>query len=142
MIRKYLLLFPLSIAIAAVSLGARAAQLDAAYLAGNWEIETGGKCGAKDAESLLMRSDGTFVYGRGGKPESVGFWHVNDDGFSLNMLTSPAYFSDISNQLKAFEGLYGHYVLKAIAFDVQDNQFGAVARVGEQMSRLALQRCN
>lgn len=140
MLRKYLLLLPLSLAM--VTGSAAAAKFDSAYLAGNWEINTGGKCGAKDAESLTMRSDGTFTYGRGGKPESVGFWHVKDDAFRLNMLTSPAYFSDISNQLKAFNGLYGHYSLNAISFDVQDNRFGAVARVGEQMSRLALQRCN
>lgn len=141
MIQKYFLLLPLAIAIAGVSPGVHAAMLDSAHLAGHWEINTDGNCGAKDAEHLLIRSNGTFEYGRGGSPESVGFWQAKDDGLSLNMLTSPAYFADINNQLKAFNGLYGHYVLEAITFDVQENQFSAVARVGEQMSRLTLQRC-
>lgn len=141
MLVKYLLLLPLSVAMTAVVTNTQAAQFGAAYLEGKWEIDNGGNCGAKDAEHLLIRSDGTFTYGRSGKPESVGFWQSKDDGFNLNMLTSPAYFADINNELKAFNGLYGHYELTAIAFDVQENQFGAVARVGEQMSKLTLHRC-
>lgn len=135
-------LIPLLFFMMLISSNVSARAFDSTYLVGNWEINTAGKCDAKNAESLLIRSDGSFTYGRSGKPESVGFWQIKNEAVSLNMLTSPAYFADINNKLKAFNGLYGHYVLNIISFDVEDKQFSAVAIIGDQTSRLTLQRCN
>ena len=113
---------------------------NAAYLTGTWEVNTDGACGKKDAEQLTLNKDATFDYGRHGKVEAVGFWRVERDLVVFDMLTSPAYFQDIANELK--EHTYHEtYTMRMMPLDIQQDRFDAVAVIDDQMSKLALQRC-
>jgi hypothetical protein len=58
----------------------------------------------------------------------------------FEMLTSPAYFQDIANELKAYTR-HDVYSMQMMPLDMQQDQFSAVASIDDQMSKLALQRC-
>ena len=120
--------------------GAQATTLDAAYLAGKWEVNTGGTCGKQDAEHLLIRDNGTFEYGRRGKAEAVGFWRIETDTVMFDMLTSPASFQDVAGELAPFS-LYEIYSMQAMPIEMQQDKFTAVASVGDLLERVTLQRC-
>jgi len=140
MLRTYLLIIPLAIAMTGFLSSVTAAALDPGYLAGKWEINTQGACGNKDAEHLILRGNSTFEYGRRGKAEAVGFWRIEDDVVVFEMLTSPAYFHDIHSDLAAFSW-YEIHSMQAMPITMQQNQFIAVASVGDLLERLSLQRC-
>jgi hypothetical protein len=138
--RIYWLIIPLSIALTGFLSNVTAAALDAGYLTGRWEINTQGTCGDKDAEHLIVRGNGTFEYGRRGKAEAVGFWRIEDDVMRFEMLTSPAYFQDIHPELKPLTG-YEIQRIQAMPIGMQQDQFSAVASIGDRMKQLTLQRC-
>ena len=140
MFRNYWLPIPLALAMTGFLSSATAATLDAGYLAGKWEINTQGTCGGKDAEHLILRSNGTLEYGRRGKAEAVGFWRIEDDVLVLEMLSAPVFFHDIHAELEEFDG-YDLYRLQAMPFDMQQDRLSAVASIGDLMERLNLQRC-
>ena len=134
------LIIPLTLAMLGSVSSANAAALDVRYLAGKWEINTQGTCGNKDAEHLILRGNSTFEYGRRGKAEAVGFWRIEDDVVRFEMLTSPASFQDIHAELKPFT-LYEIQSMQVMPLDMQQNQFSAVASIGDMMERFILQRC-
>jgi hypothetical protein len=140
MLRKPLLILFLLIAQAEVLPGANAAVLDAAYLTGKWEINADGPCGKADAEKLIVNDNATFEYGRRGKIEAVGFWRIRENVVVFEMLTSPAYFQDIANELKDYTR-HEVYSMQMMPLDMQQERFNAVASIDDQMSRLVLQRC-
>jgi hypothetical protein len=117
-----------------------AADLDVSYLTGKWEINSDGTCGKEDAEKLIVHDNATFEYGRRGKVEAVGFWRIERDVVVFELLTSPAYFQDIANELKDYTR-HEVYSMQMMPLDRQQDQFSAVASIDDQMSRLALQRC-
>jgi hypothetical protein len=117
-----------------------AEALDAAYLTGKWEINSDGTCGKEDAEKLIVHDNATFEYGRRGKIEAVGFWRIERDVVVFEMLTSPAYFQDIANQLSDYTW-HEIYSMQMMPLDMKQDQFSAVASIDDQMSKLALQRC-
>jgi hypothetical protein len=119
---------------------AAAAALDPAYMAGNWEINTQGYCGAQDVERLVLHEDGAFEYGRRGKAEAVGFWRIDDDVVVFAMMLSPASFKDIHAELQDFVE-YRIYTMRAMPVDMQPDQFSAVATIGDRMKRFSLRRC-
>jgi hypothetical protein len=119
---------------------AGAATLDAAYVTGKWEVNTGGTCGKPDAEYVLMRDNGTFEYGRRGKAEAVGFWRIETDTVMFEMLTSPATFQDVAAQLAPFS-LNEIYSMQVMPIDSKQDEFSAVASVGDLLERVTLQRC-
>ena len=139
MTRKILLMFTL-ITLTGFLPGVNAAALDAAYLKGTWEINTGGACGKENAERLTVHDNATFEYGRRGKVEAVGFWRIEHDVVVFEMLTSPAYFQDIANELKAYTR-HEIYTMLMMPLALQQDQFSAVTSIDDQMSKLALQRC-
>jgi hypothetical protein len=141
MVERNALVLALALAVMGAVSGVGAAGLDGKYLAGKWEINTDGHCGGKDAEYIVFRNNGTFENGRSGKAESVGFWGIEDDVLRLHMISSPAYFADIAQELKSYEGAYGYFLVKAVTFDMQKDSFGAVAVLGEQMNKLSAVRC-
>ena len=120
--------------------GANAAAPDAAYLTGKWEINADGACGKEDAEKLIVHDNATFEYGRRGKIEAVGFWRIEQDVVVFEMLTSPAYFQDIANELKDYTR-HEVYSVQMMPLDMQQDRFSAVASIDDQMNRLVLQRC-
>jgi hypothetical protein len=140
MLRINWLFIPLTLALTGVLSSATAADLNTGYLTGKWEINTPGTCGDKDAEHLILRANSTFEYGRRGKAEAVGFWRIENDVVAFEMLSSPASFQDIHNELKAFT-LFEIHSMQAMPIDMQQDQFIAVASIGDLMERITLQRC-
>ncbi len=63
--------------------------------------EYAGSCGGENAEHLILRANSTFEYGRRGKAEAVGFWRLEGDVVTLQMLSQPSDFQDIQHELKA-----------------------------------------
>jgi len=140
MLRKIILSLFSLLALAVFLPGANAVALDAAYLTGKWEINADGACGKADAEKLIVHDNATFEYGRRGKIEAVGFWRLEQNVVVFEMLTSPAYFQDIANELKDYTR-HEVYSMQMMPLDMQQDQFSAVASIDDQMSRLVLQRC-
>ena len=140
MLRRYLLILTFILALTGSLPGMGAPVLDEPYLSGTWEINSDGTRGKESAEQLTLNTNATFDYGRRGKIEAVGFWRIDHDVVVLEMLTSPAYFQDIANELKD----YSHheiYSMRMMPVDTQQDRFTAVAVIDDQMSKLALQRC-
>lgn len=140
MLRKNLLMLMSILALTGFLSSVKATTLDAAYLTGKWEINSDGTCGKEDAEKLIVHDNATFEYGRRGKVEAVGFWRIEHDLVVFEMLTSPAYFQDIANELKD-NTRHEIYSMKMMPLDIQQDRFSAVASIDDQMSKLALQRC-
>ena len=140
MLQKTLMMLTSIFALTGFLSSVNAATLDASYLTGKWEINSDGTCGKEDAEKLIVHDDTTFEYGRRGKVEAVGFWRVEHDVVVFEMLTSPAYFQDIANELKAYTR-HEVYTMLMMPLALQQDQFSAVTSIDDQMSKLALQRC-
>jgi hypothetical protein len=140
MLQKSLLIVTSILALTGSLHGMAAAPLDGTYLSGTWQINSDGSCGKEAAEQLTLNKNATFNYGRRGRIEAVGFWRIEHDVVVLEMLTSPAYFQDIANELKDYSR-HEIYSLRMMPVDMQQDRFTAVAVIDDQMSRLALQRC-
>ena len=140
MLQRTMLMLISILALTGFLPGANAAGLDAAYLTGKWEINSDGACGKEDAEKLIVHDNATFEYGRRGKIEAVGFWRIEKNVVTFEMLTSPAYFQDIANELKEYTR-HEVYSMQMMPLDMQQDQFSAVASIDDQMSKLVLQRC-
>jgi hypothetical protein len=140
MLRRTMLMLISILALTGFLPGANAAVLDSAYLTGKWEINSDGACGKEDAEKLIVHDNATFEYGRRGRIEAVGFWRIEKNVVTFEMLTSPAYFQDIANELKEYTR-HEVYSMQMMPLDMQQDQFSAVASIDDQMSKLALQRC-
>lgn len=140
MFHNYWLIIPLTLAMTVSLSSVNAATPEAGYLAGNWEINTEGTCGGKDAEHLILRNNHTFELGRRGKAEAVGFWRIEDDVVVLETMSRPATFKDIHAELEAYDG-YDLYRMQMLPFELQQDQFHAVAGIGDLMERLDFRRC-
>jgi hypothetical protein len=140
MLRKPALMLSTILALTGAFQTSGATTFDAGYLAGTWEVNSGGTCGKENAEHLTVNKDATFDYGRRGKVEAVGFWRLEHDVVVFEMLTSPAYFQDIANELKDYTH-HEIYSMRMLPLDMQQDRFSAVAVIDDQMSKLALQRC-
>ena len=140
MSQRTTLLISLSLALTAFLCSASAEALNPNSLTGNWEVNTQGRCGGKNAEHLIMRTNSTFEYGRRGVAEAVGFWRIVDDLVVFDMMSSPASFQDIHSELKDMNG-YGIYTMQMMPIDLQQDKLDAVASIGGQMKRFNLKRC-
>jgi hypothetical protein len=136
----YWLITPIALALTGFLSSVNAAPLDAGYLTGTWEFKTQGTCGGENAEHLVINANSTFEYGRRGKAEAVGFWRLDNDVLTFDMISSPADFQDIQPELKASTG-YEINSMHMVPVDMQQNQFGAVASIGDLMQQFTLQRC-
>ena len=59
---------------------------------------------------------------------------------AFDMMVSPASFQDIHVELQEFVE-YQTYSMRAMPVDMQQDQFSAVASIGDRMQRFSLQRC-
>jgi len=141
MIRSFYAFVCASIVLMCLNLGVSAAELTPDFIQGNWAINTDGKCGLADAEYLSIRKNGTFDNSRGKVAEGVGFWRLEGDLVVFEVLTSPAFFHDLHQELKPFEDMYGHYTIRAVLFNNKADQFEAVAALGEQIKKFSAVRC-
>lgn len=140
MCRMTVLSIPLVLTITGLLSGAAAAALDPDYLAARWEINAQGQCGGEKTEQLVLRANNTFEFSRNGTTGAVGFWRIEGEVLVLDTMTTPAFFQDIHPELKGLDE-YEIYSVRMMPIDLQPDQFGAVASIGEQMQRLTLQRC-
>ena len=140
MLRTYLRTIPLALGMTGVLSSATAAALDAGYLTGKWEINMQGSCGGENAEHLIINANSTFEYGRRGKAEAVGFWRIQGDLLAFDMMSSPANLHDIQPELRASNG-YEIYSMHAVPIDMQQDQFNAVASIGDLIHQFTLRRC-
>jgi len=136
----YWLITPIALALTGFLSSATAAGPDAGYLTGIWEFNTQGSCGGENAEYLVVNTNSTFEYGRRGKAEAVGFWRLEGDVVTFEMLSMPSDFQDIQHELKA-SNAYEINSMHMVPVDMQQNQFSAVASIGDLMQQFTLQRC-
>ena len=138
--RSYWLIIPVTLAMKGFLSSVKAAPLDAGYLTGAWQFNTQGICGGENAEHLIINANNTFEYGRRGKAEAVSFWRLEGDVVTFEMLSLPSDFQDIQHELKA-SNTYEINSMHMVPVDMQQNQFGAVASIGDLMQQFTLQRC-
>ena len=108
------------------------------YLNGTWAIGGSEACGADTTEHLTFDGNGTFTTVQRDQPTAVGFWHLVDDNLDLNMVSSPAFFTD---QLQPLAGQYTYYHAQALLFDIEEQSFRMVAYLAGQLRGANLGRC-
>ena len=123
-----------------MALWAQAADLNAQYLIGRWVLNAQ-DCSASDAETIEFRKNGTFEYDRSGQVEIVGFWRIDKGLVELNMVTSPAYFSDIDSRLEAFNDMYNYFQTRMVLFNIEKDRHEAVGVLGNQIKRTHAVKC-
>ncbi len=107
--------------------GVNAAELTPQYLQGEWVVgPTEQKCDSTESERLTFRINRSFEGGRAGKVEASGIWNIDEDMLELHLVSSPAFFGDIHEELKAFEDQYDYYYIKVVPFNIEDGRFEAV----------------
>ena len=119
---------------------AYAADLNADYLVGRWVLDAQ-DCKSQYAETIEFRPNGTFEGVRSGEVESVGFWRIDEDLVVLQIVTSPAYYSDIDPRLAAFKDLYNYFQARMILFNIQKDSFSAVGVMGSELKRTQAVKC-
>jgi hypothetical protein len=122
--------------------GIYAADLTPAYLEGSWLVgDTEPDCNDSDAEYLVIRKNGTFETGRGGRAEITGFWKIVGDAVELEMVTSPGYFQDIIKEASTLQDQYFYVKARMIIFDLTDKSFMAIGLLGEDYHKTIALRC-
>ncbi len=119
---------------------ASAGELSADYLSGRWVIDEK-SCSSSRSEYMEFSKNGTFVNTRTGKAEIVGFWELAEGMVILHMVTSPAFFDDIHDDLRDFEGSYHYFQANLAIFNIQDKGFEAVGMIGSQVKRAKAVKC-
>ncbi len=119
-----------------------AAELTPQYLQGEWVVgPTEQKCDSTEFEHLTFRKNGSFEGGRTGKVEAAGIWSIDEDIVSLHIVSSPAFFEDIHEELKAFKDQYHYFYIKIVPFNIEDGKFEAVGVIGEMIKKGVFVRC-
>ena len=122
--------------------GVNAAELTPQYLQGVWVVgPTEQTCDSTEFEHLTFRKNGSFEGGRTGKVEAAGIWSIDEDIVSLHIVSSPAFFEDIHEELKAFEDQYHYFYVKIVPFNIEDGKFEAVGMLGEMIKKGVFIRC-
>jgi hypothetical protein len=123
--------------------GVNAAELTPQYLQGHWVVgPTEQKCDSTESEHLTFRKNGSFEGGRAGKVEASGIWAIDEEGMlELHIVSSPAFFGDIHEELKAFEDQYDYYYIKIVPFNIEKEKFEAVGVIGEMVKKGVFVRC-
>ena len=121
-------------------LGANAADLSADYLYGRWVIDEQ-NCSSPDSEFMEFNKNGTFEGTRTGQAEIVGFWGLKEGILDIHMVTSPAFFDDIHQDLAGFEGIYHYLQARMIIFNTQNKSFEAFGVIGDEIKRASAVRC-
>lgn len=117
-----------------------AADLSEDYLYGRWVLDEQ-NCGSPDAEYIEFKKNGTFEGTRTGLAEFVGFWGLEEGILDLHMVTSPAFFDDLHEELAKFEGIYRYFKGRMVVFNTQDKSFEAFGVIGDEIKRAAAVRC-
>jgi hypothetical protein len=133
-------------ALVLVSIGfapvVNAEDITPGYLVGKWDLEGGGKkCDSNESTYVIHSENGAFEYVRDDRAEAVGFWSVEGEVITYQILTSPAYFHDLDASLKAYEDQFHQYTVVSMLADKQKNEFIAISSLGDQISKFTATRC-
>ena len=120
-------------ASAAFAENAGAASLTNETLVGKWVVNEG-KCTDANAEFLIFRKNGAVESVRNGKLDALGFWTLNDDNVSIEVLAPPSFFKEIE-ELKDVPIGYQQFHLTIAAFDIAADSFQGIGLLGEQVRR-------
>jgi hypothetical protein len=122
--------------------GVNAAELTPQYLQGEWVVGTTEQnCDSTESEHVTFRKNGSFEGGRAGKVEASGIWTIVEGMLELHIVSSPAFFGDIHEELKAFEDQYDYYYIKIVPFNIEEGRFEAVGVIGEIVKKGVFVRC-
>ena len=122
--------------------GVNAAELTPQYLQGKWVVgPTEQNCDSTESEHLTFRKNSSFEGGRAGKVEAAGIWSIEEGMLELHIVSSPAFFGDIHEELKTFEDQYGYYYIKIVPFNIEEGRFEAVGVIGEMIKKGVFVRC-
>lgn len=125
-----------------LAFGVNAAELTPQYLQGEWVVgPTEQVCDSTEPERLTFRINGSFEGGRAGKVEASGIWTIEEGMLELHIVSSPAFFGDIHEELKAFEDQYDYYYIKIVPFNIEEGRFEAVGVIGEMVRKGVFVRC-
>jgi hypothetical protein len=116
---------------------AGAVELSNDYMTGRWTTGSADACGKPDSEITEFRADGTFTTSRDGDAAAVGFWTLTDDQLELQALTHDR----LNAALEAIPGDFGHFVVRALVFDVADTTHRMVMSIGDTLQGSTVVRC-
>ena len=139
--RKISLAMALAVFIASAAPTAGATDLTAEYLGGLWVMGGKDQCKNEDREYLLLRENGTFESGRSDKAEAVGFWELKEDFLNLHLVTSPAFFKDVHEDMHEYDGQFHYFNMKVAAINFDGKSFEAIAIFGDQVKKSTAVRC-
>ncbi len=118
---------------------ASAAELSAEYLVGRWSLDGKKACATDNFEYVAFRADGVLETGNRGKPGGAGFWELKERGEVIfHLASSPAFHH---KELETLGGVYDHFDIRVLTYNVKDDQFGAIGLLGDQVARATFSRC-
>ena len=120
---------------------AESGELSVDYLKGTWALDSKKQCNKADKEYFIFRANGTFENGSTGKPESTGFWHIDNYIVQLHMVTSPGFYANVNEQLKEFQGKFIYVPARLVTTDVQPDRFDGVGVLGQEIKKATFFRC-
>jgi hypothetical protein len=123
--------------------GVNAAELTPQYLQGEWAVGTTEQnCDSAESEHLTFRENGSFEGERAGKVEAAGLWSIAEGCIvELHIVSSPSFFGDIHEELKAVEESYHYFNIKIIPYNMENGKFEAVGVIGEMIKRGVFVKC-
>ena len=120
--------------------GANAADLSVDYFSGRWVLDAQ-DCSSPTAEYIEFNKNGTFVGTRSEIAEVIGFWGLKEDNIELHMVTSPASFHDLHEELANFEGIYSYFQGQMLIFNSKEKSFEAYGVIGKEIKRTSAVKC-
>ncbi len=141
MVRKSMLILAIALATIGLASPVFADDISASYLIGKWALDSAKDCSSDDSVYIIFNKAGSFEFGRSGRAESTGFWSVQGEVLTVEMLTSPAYFDDLDTGLKAYEDQYHHYTVVSMLVDQKKDSFTSVASLRDQITKYSAYRC-
>ena len=115
-----------------------AAEISAKYLVGLWSLDGEKACTTDNFEYVAFRADGVLETGNGGKPGGAGFWELKEAEVVFHLASSPAFHH---KDLEGLGGVYDHFDIRVLTYNVEDDQFGAIGLLGDQVARATFSRC-
>ncbi len=115
-----------------------AAELTAQYLEGLWSLDGKEQCGSDNFEYVRFRADGYLETGDDGRAHGAGFWELKDQEVTFHLSTSPAFHRE---DLKGYGGVYDQFDIRVLTYNVENDEFGAIGLLADQVARATFSRC-
>jgi len=116
----------------------RAAEVSAKYLEGLWSLDGKEACATDNLEYVAFRANGVLETGNGGRPDGAGFWELKEREVIFHLASSPGFYR---KDLEGLGGAYNHFDIRVLTYNIEDDQFGAIGLLGDQVARATFSRC-